>query len=1114
MRSHDAKCTPPTEVRFKNQGLDLIEVQDNGTGISPENHESLALKHYTSKLSTYSDLSTLETFGFRGEALSSLCALSSFTVVTCLQADAPKGSKLEFETSGKLKSTGIVAAQKGTTVSVENLFKNLPVRRRELERNIKREWGKVISLLNQYACIQTGVKFTVSQQPNKGKRIVLFSTKGNKTTRENIVNVFGAKTMAGLVVLDLKLDLEPTTGLTQKRNTQKDGESHEVLIRGHVSRPVHGEGRQTPDRQMFYVNSRPCGLPQFAKVFNEVYRSYNSSQSPFIFADIQLDTHLYDVNVSPDKRTILLHDQGRMLDNLRESLIELFEKQEYTVPVSQITTSKLPPFKKLTVSREDTNGSEGDSPDRSSAALGEVANSPPLGGDEASEMSDDEEDTRGARRMKNLASAKALSLDAQSNPMTRWLDRKLASREEVTSDTAGAPKVNTNELVSEQTSSSIPGNGAIDTLETSSKPGQQLQQGSTDGQAPPPDTGEGEDAFLSRLARMKRSFLPESLRDELSYDQAPNEPPIPAIAKATKPVDTAPLSVSSPRPPKRPTQEVATITIGDQSVTSVIGTSAKRPRLDDEVVQQHKAVEAPQAAAPLPSFGGRLTQMFSAASASQNTPRGGGRLHTGDSNNFEEADESDEADEVDEDEEDEDEGRSEANSVSDAEAAPNRATDAESDSEASASSALFVEQDEDDDAEAPEQDDNDGASASPAPEAHTDELDEVDGEYIDEDEVKAREVLELQKAPTAPKEVTQEPSEENQKRTQAFLKGSGKNKHSTQALLQQLHLDEDWLQKRLELWESQTRKCASATRVNASEDADAGLEAGTQVAEDKLSLTIHKGDFSKMKIVGQFNLGFILAVRPGTAAGSSTATAAARADNPRDDDELFIIDQHASDEKFNFERLQATTTVQSQRLVRPKPLELTAVEEEIVIENRPALEANGFQVEADTSGDEPVGSRCRLLSLPLSRETTFSLADLEELISLLGDSPTTTSSPARDDGDDMGDGTGDGGHRDGATGTRRHIPRPSKVRKMFAMRACRSSVMIGKALSHRQMEKVVRHMGGMEKPWNCPHGRPTMRHLCALGAAWDEKGWAEGDHGDGGGGRTTDWAGYVSRMRQ
>ena len=83
---------------------------------------------------------------------------------------------------------------------------------------------------------------------------------------------------------------------------------------------------------MFFVNSRPCGLPQVAKIFNEVYKSYNVSQSPFILANILLDTSTwtwrynimflmildaYDVNVSPDKRTILLHDQNSLLESIR-----------------------------------------------------------------------------------------------------------------------------------------------------------------------------------------------------------------------------------------------------------------------------------------------------------------------------------------------------------------------------------------------------------------------------------------------------------------------------------------------------------------------------------------------------------------------------------------------------------------------------------------------------------------------------------------------------------------------------------------------------------------------------------------------------------------------------
>ena len=218
----------------------------------------------------------------------------------------------------------------------------------------------------------------------------------------------------------------------------------------------------------------------------------------------------------------------------------------------------------------------------------------------------------------------------------------------------------------------------------------------------------------------------------------------------------------------------------------------------------------------------------------------------------------------------------------------------------------------------------------------------------------------------------------------------------------------------------------------------------TNNAEERLALTVSKADFGQMRIIGQFNLGFIIAVRPGD-----------------EHDELFIIDQHASDEKINFERLQAETVVQNQRLVRPQRLDLTAVEEEIVLENRPALEKNGFIVSVDESGDEPIGRRCQLVSLPLSKEVVFGTRDLEELIVLLSESHVNHEIS---------------------------VPRPSKVRSMFAMRACRSSIMIGKHLTTRQMQRVVRNMGTIDKPWNCPHGRPTMRHLMSL-SKWEE--WDE-----------------------
>ncbi|KAL9036859.1 MAG: hypothetical protein Q9214_005952, partial [Letrouitia sp. 1 TL-2023] len=292
----------PQEIRFKSNGLDSIEIQDNGTGISSDNYETIALRHYTSKLSCYEDIGSLKTFGFRGEALSSLCVLSRLSITTAQVSEAPKGVKLEFESSGKLRSTSTVASPKGTTVTVENLFYNLPVRRRELEKNIKREYGKVLGVLQAYACISTHVRFAVSNVVPKGKKTTVFATKSNPTTRDNIANVFGSKVLQALVNMDLSLDLD--------------------------RRSPGGPNIQ----RLTHYETGPCGLPQVARIFNDVYKSFNISQSPFIFANLLLDTDAYDVNVSPDKRTILLHDQAALLESLRISLTNLFEKQDQTIP--------------------------------------------------------------------------------------------------------------------------------------------------------------------------------------------------------------------------------------------------------------------------------------------------------------------------------------------------------------------------------------------------------------------------------------------------------------------------------------------------------------------------------------------------------------------------------------------------------------------------------------------------------------------------------------------------------------------------------------------------------------------------------------------------------------
>lgn len=189
-----------------------------------------------------------------------------------------------------------------------------------------------------------------------------------------------------------------------------------------------------------------------------------------------------------------------------------------------------------------------------------------------------------------------------------------------------------------------------------------------------------------------------------------------------------------------------------------------------------------------------------------------------------------------------------------------------------------------------------------------------------------------------------------------------------------------------------------------------------QSAEQELKTEINKRDFVRMELIGQFNLGFIIV---------------------RLDDDLFIIDQHATDEKYNFETLQKTTVLQHQRLVLPQDLDITAVNEMILMNNLKVFEANGFQFDIDM--ERPVTKRVKLIGKPFSKNWEFGKEDIDELIFMLQE------------------GTSNASYLDTC--------RPSRVRAMFASRACRSSVMIGTALSKTDMRRLVDHMGTIEQPW-------------------------------------------------
>lgn len=796
---------------------------------------------------------------------------------------------------------------------------------------------------------------------------MVFSTKANPTTRENIANVYGVKTLYALIPLDLDLQLVSSApkSLLQKSVAPQDDSAHRaVRILGHISRPVFGEGRQTPDRQMFFVNSRPCGLPQISKAFNEVYKSYNVTQSPFIFADIRLDPNAYDVNVSPDKRTILLHEQNALLDALKQSLNDLFDSHEQTVPQSTLPAAKLSTFQPLSISRtapvttvadpasqasdnsghvESSVASEQDSSDREGSLNGprdlisKFATRNVV--DRRGDMSHKFQNTAMAKALKPLSSvvaAEQIAGDATSL-QTEEDDLSESDGPEATSQAPAGAERHVQDfnagLASQQLNKTVANqDGATDTHLGARK--------------------------LSALERTIRATTPETIPS--AFDR------LKSAALQTS------LSVSD--------------SVGKKHRSGSKWT--KSPRV--------KFIKAS-------SFAQRLEAFSSTASP---------RSADGGDDDSDDGEESSDADD--------DEGGVEGEDIT-------------------------------------SENKDDTAQHSPG---------ESDSDYLDEEEEKRKQELQVQELVEQAEAQANIPTKDSAKRATSLLSSTGP-KDSTTQLTTVIDISTNGLKQQMR--QLQSSKQGAYNKQGSTAATAKTFAAASVSAEEKLSLTISKPDFARMRIAGQFNLGFILATRSST---SSTPKGTA---SPED---LFIIDQHASDEIYNFHRLSATTILTPQALVRPHQLELTAIEEETIMEHKDTLTRNGFSIAIDTSGGAPVGSRCKLLTLPTSRETVFDLRDLEELLALLGDAGAAST-----------------------PGSPRDVIRPSRVRKMLAMRACRSSIMVGRTLKQSGMRKVVDHMGEIDRPWNCPHGRPTMRHLAGL---TDWSGWRE----DGGG---IDWKVWLDK---
>ena len=276
----DAHATQIT-VSVTDAGRTLIQVTDNGCGMSPDDAVVCFERHATSKISSAEDLGSILTYGFRGEALASIAAVAEVTLRT-RTADAPTGCQVVFGDSRHV-STEEIACPCGTTFAVRNLFYNVPARRKFLKSD-NVELKHIIEEFTRVALIHPETGFTLT---HNGKDI--FVLRPAKSEKFRIRDLLGAQ------AVDAVVDISADTSV--------------VGVNGYVCRP--DLARKTTGNQFFFVNGRYFRSPYLHKAVMKAYEGLVADGAvPSYFIFLSTDPHSVDVNIHPTKTEIKFEDDS------------------------------------------------------------------------------------------------------------------------------------------------------------------------------------------------------------------------------------------------------------------------------------------------------------------------------------------------------------------------------------------------------------------------------------------------------------------------------------------------------------------------------------------------------------------------------------------------------------------------------------------------------------------------------------------------------------------------------------------------------------------------------------------------------------------------------------
>lgn len=300
------------KIEIKDGGISFIRITDNGCGIPQDEVQRAFLRHSTSKIETVEDLSHIASLGFRGEALSSIAAVTRTELIT-KTADAEFGTRYVIE-GGKEVSLEDTGAPNGTTFLVHQLFYNVPARRKFLKTPMT-EAGHVQDLLMHLALSHPEVAF---QFLNNGQEKL--RTSGNGKLKDVIYNVYGRDVAANLIEIDY----------------EKNG----IHITGYLGKPIITRGNRNFEN--FFVNGRYVKSAMISKSVEDAYRDFVMQHKfPFAVLHFHLSGENVDINVHPTKMELRFSRQQEVYNTVFEAVHrtllepELIQKAEVPDPVEQ-----------------------------------------------------------------------------------------------------------------------------------------------------------------------------------------------------------------------------------------------------------------------------------------------------------------------------------------------------------------------------------------------------------------------------------------------------------------------------------------------------------------------------------------------------------------------------------------------------------------------------------------------------------------------------------------------------------------------------------------------------------------------------------------------------------